>query len=167
MEQTIFMQKQIEQVLAKLIDTLRSKKYSVGFAESCTGGLLSAHLAAVPGVSDFFRGSIVAYANEVKSNLLGVPQALLQTEGAVSEAVAMAMAKGAARVLGVQCAAAVTGVAGPSGGTKEKPVGTVCFGICGPGFEKTDRKIFSGSRHEVQTQAAHFALELLVNELKK
>ena len=156
-----------KQILPKLIETLKAKHYSLGFAESCTGGLLSAQLTEISGVSSFYKGAVVAYANEVKNKLLGVPMDLIEKDGAVSESVAKAMAVGLAKSLSVDCAIAVTGVAGPNGGTAAKPVGTVCFAVMGPGFESSARKHFSGSRQEIQAQAVGYGFQFLLEELSK
>lgn len=106
---------------------------TTALAESCTGGLLSAHLTSVPGISAVFLGSFVTYADAAKVNQLGVDPALLAGHGAVSEPVAAAMALGAARALSARLGLAITGIAGPGGGSREKPVGTVCFGLCRDG----------------------------------
>ncbi|MCE3009818.1 MAG: CinA family protein [Proteobacteria bacterium] len=150
--------------LENLILKLRSKKLSLGFGESCTGGLLSATLAKVPGVSDLFMGSIVSYSYQAKVDLLRVSWDTLKKEGAVSEAVALEMVRGVRESLKVQVAASITGIAGPSGGTPDKPVGTVWFAVSGPQGERAERKLFSGNRQEIQEQSAAHALKLL-NEL--
>lgn len=113
----------------RLIGVLKDKNMTVGFAESCTGGLCAAEIVAVPGASEVFYGSIVSYDNSVKKNLLSVPEAVLETVGAVSAECAMAMARGAREQLGTSVAVSVTGIAGPGGGTPEKPVGTVYVGV--------------------------------------
>ena len=112
---------------AVVLDLLRTRGATLAVAESCTGGLLGARVTAVPGASGVFVGGVVAYADAVKTAQLGVPADLIRDQGAVSEAVALAMAEGAARVFGARAALGVTGIAGPSGGTAEKPVGTVCL----------------------------------------
>ena len=147
--------------LKTLIEKLRVREYSVSFAESCTGGLLSAKMAAVPGVSDIYMGSVVTYSNAVKTEMLGVSENVLKSEGAVSASVARQMAQGVRTRLKTKCSIAVTGIAGPSGGSKEKPVGTVWFAVSGPGVEVTEKKLFSGNRVEVQEQASEFAYKLL------
>ena len=151
--------------LQELIEKLRTQKQTVGFGESCTGGLLSSTVAAVPGVSDVFLGGIVSYANQAKVDLLGVSSSLLKTEGAVSDKVARQMAQGVRNQLKCDWSAAVTGIAGPSGGTPEKPVGTVWFAVSGPSFEVAQGKLFSGSRTEIQKQAADYAIELLLEAM--
>jgi len=140
----------------------------VGLAESCTGGLLSSWICSYPGVSSFFNGAVVSYARSVKATILNVPKPLMQTQGEVSLAVAKAMALGACKSLGVNCAVSVTGIAGPSGGTPEKPVGFVCFAAVGPGFEKAVSKQFeaSGGRQDIQRQAALFAFDFLINAMR-
>lgn len=135
---------------------------TVGFAESCTGGLAASLLARVPGVSAVLKGGVVAYANEAKTRLLGVPEALIAARGAVSREVAAAMARGARAALGADVAAAVTGVAGPSGGTPEKPVGLVFIAVAGPGdaAEGRVREVrLPGERTWIQRIAAMGALE--------
>lgn len=153
--------------LHTLFNNLRRDQSNVSFAESCTGGKLSARLTEVPGVSDIFMGSVVSYSNSVKEDILGVLRESLITEGAVSETVALQMARGAQKVLKSTWSAAITGIAGPDGGTNTKPVGTVCFGIVGPSVEYTEKKLFTGSRVQIQEQSAERALELLNKHLEK
>lgn len=148
-----------------LIEVLRRKAWTVGFAESCTGGRLSALVAEVPGVSDVFLGGVVSYSNEVKMKLLDVRPETLRSFGAVSEETAREMARGARTRLGVDVAVAVTGIAGPSGGTPVKPVGMVCFAAAGPGFEVATTQRFGGDRVAIQSQAAEFAMNFLRREL--
>lgn len=112
-----------------LVKTFTEKKHTLCFAESCTGGLAAASVVAVPGASEVFYGSIVSYDNSVKRRLLGVPRTVLDTVGAVSAECAMQMAKGARAAIKTDIAVSVTGIAGPGGGTAEKPVGTVYIGI--------------------------------------
>ncbi|WP_413289966.1 CinA family protein [Bdellovibrio sp. HCB337] len=161
------MNPQTEKLLLELLQLLRTRKFTIGFAESCTGGLLSATLASQAGVSDVFKGSVVSYANEAKMDLLGVQASTLKAEGAVSEAVARQMAQGTRKQLKVDVSVAITGIAGPTGGTPDKPVGTVCFAVAGPGVaEVAQRKQFSGNRSEVQEASVRFALEYLILNLK-
>lgn len=115
-----------------LVQAFHAKNRTLSFAESCTGGLAAATVVSVPGVSSVFFGSIVSYDNSVKENLLGVPRPVLKTVGAVSKETAMQMAKGARASLGTDIAVSVTGIAGPGGGTAEKPVGTVYLGVDSP-----------------------------------
>jgi nicotinamide-nucleotide amidase len=130
-------------------------------AESCTGGLVSARLTAVPGASDVFRGGVVAYSDEVKMRELDVPPEVLERHGAVSAEAAEAMADGARARLGADVAVAVTGVAGPGGGTPEKPVGLVFVTVSGPQERSTQRLLFSGDRGTVRTRATAVALHAL------
>lgn len=131
-----------EVAVRRMIDTLREKGLTVGFAESCTAGMISSRVADIPGSSDVLLGGIVSYANEVKMNVLGVPKEVLKTYGAVSEECAAAMADGARKVLGCDIAVSVTGIAGPGGGSVEKPVGTVCFGLSDKNGTVTDTMHF-------------------------
>lgn len=153
------------QELQSIIEKLRSRKQTVGFAESCTGGLLSATLSAVPGVSDIYLGSIVSYSYQAKVDLLGVSWSLLKDEGAVSEKVARQMAQGLRNQLKCHWSVSITGIAGPTGGTEEKPVGTVWFSVSGPGFEQAERKLFSGSRTDIQKASVDFATTFLLKSL--
>jgi nicotinamide-nucleotide amidase len=148
-----------------LIQIFREKKLTMSFAESCTGGKLSALITELAGVSDVYLGSVVSYSNEAKVNLLGVRREALFSEGAVSELVARQMAQGVREKLQSEWSVAITGIAGPSGGTSAKPVGTVCFAVCGPQFESSDKKLFSGSRIQIQSLSADYAMELLLKSV--
>lgn len=153
------------QNLQSVIDKLRSRKQTVGFGESCTGGLLSATLAAVPGVSDIYQGSVVSYSYQAKVDLLGVSWNVLKVEGAVSDRVARQMAQGVRTQLKCHWSVAITGIAGPTGGSPEKPVGTVWFAVYGPGFDTAVKKLFSGSRTDIQKASVDFAIELLLKSM--
>jgi nicotinamide-nucleotide amidase len=133
---------------------------TLAIAESCTGGLAGELVTSEAGASSFFRGSIVAYSDEVKASVLGVKTETLADFGAVSEPCAREMAEGAKRVCGSSVAVAITGIAGPGGGTPDKPVGTVCFAVCGPGTTRTSTKLFAGNRERVRVAAAYYALDL-------
>jgi nicotinamide-nucleotide amidase len=149
-----------DDLAAVLLDGCRTKGIHIAVAESCTGGLLGARLTAVPGSSDVFLGGVIAYANEVKVRDLGVSPQVLADHGAVSEAVVREMAIGARARFGAELALAITGVAGPDGGTPDKPVGLVwvCAAI---GDQVEPRKIQSwGDRQEVRYRAAQAAMEL-------
>lgn len=130
-------------------------------AESCTGGLVSARLTDVPGSSDVFLGGIVSYSNEAKVRLLGVPAEVLERHGAVSAETAEAMAEGARRTLGADAAVSVTGIAGPDGGTPEKPVGLVYISGVAPDRVATERIVLSGDREAVRGRATALALHTL------
>jgi nicotinamide-nucleotide amidase len=135
-------------------------------AESCTGGLLGARLTAVPGSSAYFLGGVLAYANAVKTRRLGVPARLLARRGAVSAECAAAMARGARRATGASVGVAVTGIAGPGGGTAEKPVGLVFVAVDGPGrARRVERLSLGGGRETVRARAAAGALHLLWRSL--
>jgi nicotinamide-nucleotide amidase len=144
-----------------VLDLLRARGLTVGTAESCTGGLVAGRLTDVPGSSDVVRGGIVAYANEVKEGELGVPAALLAEHGAVSAEVASAMAHGARTALGADVAVAVTGIAGPGGGSPEKPVGLVFLHAVGPVGELARRLDFPGDRETIRLRATVAALHLV------
>lgn len=144
----------------------RTKGWRLACAESCTGGLLAAALTDVPGASDVFAGGIVAYANDVKSRLLGVPDGMLAQFGAVSSQTAEAMAEGALREGEATLAVSTTGVAGPGGGTDEKPVGLVWFGIADTeGRVRSFERHFGGDRDMVRRRATATALDLLRHRL--
>jgi nicotinamide-nucleotide amidase len=134
---------------------LRETGNTIAVAESCTGGLISHKLTEVPGVSEVLLESAVTYSNESKIRRLGVPEELIARHGAVSEEVARAMAQGMARTSGATIGVAVTGVAGPGGGSKEKPVG-LCYIAVG---DQVERRVFSGERAHVKERAASFALD--------
>jgi nicotinamide-nucleotide amidase len=139
----------------------REQGLTLGTAESCTGGLVAARLTSVPGSSDVVRGAIVAYDNGIKEELLGVPPELLDEHGAVSSEVAAVMATGARSRLGVDVAVSVTGIAGPGGGTPEKPVGLVFFHGSGPMGEQSLRFELPGERGWIQARSAVAALHLV------
>jgi nicotinamide-nucleotide amidase len=144
-----------------VLDLCRARGLSLGTAESCTGGLVAVRLTSVPGSSDVFRGAVVSYADEVKEDELGVPADVLRRHGAVSAEVARAMAAGVRARLGVDVAVAVTGVAGPGGGTPEKPVGLVYLHAAGPDGELAADFSLPADRETVRRRAAASALHLV------
>ncbi|MDQ8044092.1 MAG: nicotinamide-nucleotide amidohydrolase family protein, partial [Patulibacter sp.] len=147
---------------------LLARGWTVGLAESCTGGLVAAKLIEPAGASAYVRGGIVAYDNQVKIDALGVPAALIEAHGAVSGEVAAAMATGAVERLGSDTAISVTGIAGPDGGTEEKPVGTVWVGVALPGSEPLTRKmVIPGDRGAIRERAVTFALHALRTALER
>ena len=150
-----------------LVKILLERGLKVTFAESCTGGLLGATLTSVSGASDVFDGSLVSYANEVKADKLGVDRNTLATVGAVSEDSARQMALGALRAFSADCGAAITGIAGPGGGTSEKPVGTVFISAAFNGNVNVERCLFSGNRAQVREQSVAKALDMLTEILSK
>ena len=137
---------------------------TVATAESCTGGEIAHLITSVPGSSAYFKGSVVAYANEVKERVLGVDAGVLEREGAVSEPVVLQMAEGVKRLMGTDYAVATSGVAGPGGGTEEKPVGTVWIGVATPKGSYARRFAFSFTRERNIAKAASKAIELLIND---
>lgn len=155
----------MDDVISRLIAKLRERRQTLAFAESCTGGLLSSQVVKQGGVSDVYLGGVVAYSNSLKIDALKVPAHLLRSVGAVSRPVALAMAHGAKALTKATWAVSITGIAGPSGGTDRKPVGTVCFAIVGPGFEVATQQHFSGNRQEVQNSSAEFAARWLLENL--
>jgi nicotinamide-nucleotide amidase len=148
----------LSEVVAELLTARRLK---IALAESCTGGLLAARLSSVPGASEFLERGFVTYSNRSKSELLGVPPELVQAGGAVSEEVARAMAEGARRAAGVDVGVGITGIAGPGGGSAEKPVGLVYVALAGAAGDAVRRRQFPGDRERVRQQAVQVALEML------
>ena len=154
----------LEAVVARL---LAEGGWTLATAESCTGGLVAERLTRVPGASAVFVCGVVVYSNRLKSALLGVDRELLDSVGAVSEEVALAMAEGARRHLGSDVAVSLTGIAGPAGGSPEKPVGTVHVAVAGPGEAPAEHRVarFPGSRERIRMFAAQMALEMLRRRL--
>jgi len=148
----------VEQIV---LDLARERGLSLGTAESCTGGLVAARLTSISGASDVFRGGIVAYENDVKVERLGVPREVLEAHGAVSAETATAMAQGARDALGADVAVADTGIAGPGGGSAEKPVGLVYVHALGPEGEAARELQLPGDREAVRVRATAAALHLL------
>jgi nicotinamide-nucleotide amidase len=146
---------------AVVLDRVRAAGARLAVAESCTGGLVAARLTAIPGASAVFVGGIVAYDDALKVTQLGVPERMIQTDGAVSEPVVRAMAGGAQRRLGTEAAIAVTGIAGPDGGTDQKPVGTVWLCAAWGASQRAVRIGFPGDRAEVRGRATQAALDLM------
>lgn len=150
-----------------LLELLREKGLTISTAESCTGGNISHLLTSIPGSSESYKGSVVAYSNEVKHNVLGVTEEALQTYGAVSRQVVEQMAEGASRVLGTDCAIATSGIAGPTGGSDEKPVGTVWIAVKTPNSLFSFSHRFPGNRQRVIFRASMAAMILAVAEIRK
>ena len=140
---------------------LRERGLGVSTAESCTGGLVAHRLTNIPGSSRYVDRGVVVYSNEAKTDLLGVPAELIRAHGAVSAPVAEAMARGVCRIGGTACGVAVTGIAGPDGGSPEKPVGTVFIGVASPAGVEVRRFHFAGGREAVKGQSAQAALDML------
>ena len=151
----------------EVAELLEQKKLHVTTAESCTGGLIAGTLVNVPGISGWFGEGYVTYSNEAKEKLLGVSRETLTTCGAVSAETAGEMARGAADAAGVDVAVAVTGIAGPDGGTAEKPVGLVYMGCFCKGELCVEKHIFAGDRAQVRAQSVQAALQLLKSMLEQ
>jgi nicotinamide-nucleotide amidase len=151
--------------IQQLAQALKDKGWMLATAESCTGGLIAAACTDVAGSSEWFERGVVTYSNEAKTELLGVDAALIASHGAVSEVVARAMAFGAVRHSHAQVSVAVTGVAGPGGGTKDKPVGTVWFGFMVDGLLTSETRRFEGDRAAVRSGTVRHALQRLIELL--
>lgn len=148
-------------------ELLRRQSLTLAVAESCTGGFLGAAITAVPGSSNYFLGGVIAYHNRLKKKLLGVPATTLRRCGAVSAETAAAMAKGVRKVTSARVGLAVTGIAGPGGGSPQKPVGLVFIGLDSRRVRRVESFLFSGSRAEIRNQAVEKALFLLKEFLEK
>ncbi len=146
-------------------DLLAEKKWTIATAESCTGGLLAARLVNVPGVSEVFHAGFITYADEAKQNLIGVKEETLKQYGAVSSKTAEEMAVGAAKAAGADAAVSITGIAGPDGGTKDKPVGLVYIGCYVDGKVRVEEYHFTGSRLKIRESVVAAALVLLRNSI--
>lgn len=181
----------IEGLVHHVIQTLLKGKQTLSFAESCTGGMLSARMAEVSGVSAIYMGSVVSYSNEAKVEILGVGLGSLQEQGAVSQIVAQEMAQGVRHRFHTDWGVSITGIAGPTGGSSEKPVGTVWIAVSGPSladessrqkslgpgthdssklsesFVEARKYFFKGDRKQIQEQSVRAALELLMEAAKK
>lgn len=155
-----------EKIEAALGAVLTKNGLTVATAESCSGGLIAHRITNVAGSSGYFLGGVVSYSNEAKSELLGVDENALLECGAVSEEVAAQMAEGARRNFGADLAVAVTGIAGPGGGSEEKPVGLVYVAVCDGDGVYGERCEFAGTREEIKEQTADKALELLMERAR-
>lgn len=157
-------------LVAELADLLRTRGWHLASAESCTGGLIAAACTDLAGSSDWFERGVVSYSNEAKSALLGVPAALIARHGAVSEQVARAMVEGVQRSSGADLAVAVTGIAGPGGGSPDKPVGTVWFAYAARGRSgmRTHSECvrFDGDRAHVRAASVLYALQGLLHRAR-
>jgi len=154
------------QIVIKIIQSLTIKGQTISFAESCTGGRIASAFTAISGASVVFNGSCVTYSNEIKHQWLGVEQKILEEEGAVSEACVTQMLHGMQKMAQSDYTIAVSGIAGPTGGTPLKPVGTLFIGILTPIQEVIYHEIFTGDRASIQEQATRFAIEKLAIFLK-
>jgi len=148
-------------VAEKLVDLLKAQGLTCATAESCTGGGVGSAITAVAGSSAVFLGGVISYANDVKRDVLGVSQSTLDTVGAVSSETAAQMAEGVRRLLKTDLAVSLTGIAGPDGGSDEKPVGLVWFGLATKDGVRTEKVLFAGDRARVREQAVVHALGML------
>lgn len=151
----------------EIVTLLAKGNLKLTTAESCTGGMIASTLINVPGISDYYEEGYITYANKAKSKLLGVEEELLKEKGAVSPEVADRMARGAAKAAGADAAIAVTGIAGPGGGTKEKSVGLVYIGCYFKGLVIVTENHFEGNRTEIRQKTTKAALQLLYDCLVK
>jgi len=156
-----------ESLATELKDLLRERQWTLSVAESCTGGLVGGAITDIAGSSNYFRGGIIAYDNEVKISFLGVPREIIEKHGAVSSMTVVAMARGAQRVFNTDCAIATSGIAGPDGGTKEKPVGLVYVGIAVGEMFRSYEYRFTGDRNAVRNATVDEALRRLVEIVKQ
>lgn len=146
---------------------LREAQLTLAVAESCTGGLLAHHITNVPGSSNYFLGGVVAYANEAKLRLLNVPCEVIEQHGAVSWQTALAMARGVRQLLRADVALSITGIAGPTGGTPEKPIGLMYLGLVADDAERWEEHHWFGTRLENKEFSVRVALIMLLGYLKK
>ncbi|MEA4863437.1 MAG: CinA family protein [Victivallaceae bacterium] len=149
----------------KLLKLLEKHGWSLATAESCTGGMAASDIVDVPGASEVYKGGVVAYANEAKVRALGVREDILEEYGAVSAECAKAMAQGARSRFAADCAFSTTGVAGPAGGTPDKPVGTVWIAAATPVSFRMEQKHFEGTRQSVRRMAVDRAISLLIETI--
>lgn len=140
--------------------------WSVSVAESCTGGLLGAKLTSIPGISSIFKGGIIAYSNEIKEKILSVKEETLRVNGAVSSQTAKEMAYGVRRLFNTTIGISITGIAGPSGGTPEKPVGTVWLGISSENQLEAKLYNFYGIREQIREKSVEAAIKMLIENIK-
>lgn len=147
------------------ISALIHAGHTIAVAESCTGGGVGAAFTDISGSSHIFRGGVIAYANEVKVKILNVPEEMLAEHGAVSEPVARCMAESVRILCDAEIAVATTGIAGPDGGTEEKPVGTVWFACATAHITRAEKKIFTGSREDVRTSAVAYAVTMVYDSI--
>ncbi len=157
--------KNIRKLTENIIQELTKRKETITFAESCTGGRIAAEFTAVSGASSVLDGSCVTYSNEIKHLWLGVEENILENFGAVSQQCVAQMLEGVKNLAGSDYAIAVSGIAGPTGGSEEKPVGTVYIGILTPSNKEVFHCLFEGSREEVQEQSTVFSIEKLAKTL--
>lgn len=156
-------------MITELINVLKEQKLKIATAESCTGGLLAKKITDISGSSDVFDMGLVSYANQIKQEYLGVPAEVLETKGAVSYETAEAMARGIVRAADADIGVGITGIAGPGGGTPEKPVGTVFYGLYFRREEKllVEELHLKGNREEIRESTTKIVIERILRELRK
>ncbi len=157
--------KNIKNITEKIIEELTKNEQTITFAESCTGGRIAAEFTAISGSSNVLNGSCVTYSNEIKHLWLGVEEKVLENHGAVSQQCVTQMLEGIKNLAGADYAIAVSGIAGPTGGSKEKPVGTVYIGLQTPFSQEVFHCFFHGNREQIQEQSVVFAIEKLAEVL--
>ena len=157
----------VNSVVAELAEIFLKNQWRLSTAESCTGGLVAAAITTLSGSSNWFERGYVTYSNEAKTQDIGVDPELIKEHGAVSESVAIAMALGTKKTSHSQVALSITGIAGPTGGSPEKPVGTVCFGwVLHDGSVVVETQLFSGNRESIREQACHYSLKRILELCK-
>jgi len=161
-KKVVIMDNKIDLISEELVKLLMDKKMTISTAESCTGGMISSSIVNISGASYVLNEAYVTYSNEAKMRLLGVEKKTLDEFGAVSEETASQMVTGVARITGADCAISVTGIAGPDGGTEEKPVGTVCVGYYLNGYTKIEKYNFAGDRYNVRRSTTKTVLSKML-----
>jgi nicotinamide-nucleotide amidase len=155
----------MSEVAVRVAELMQRKGATLATAESCTGGGIASSLTAVSGASEWYLGGWVTYSNQMKTHQLGVPEEMFEEHGAVSSQVAKAMCEGARKQSSASVSLSTTGIAGPTGGTDEKPVGTVYIGCSSENKTDVRRCLFTGTRTQIQTQAAEAALQFLLENI--
>lgn len=156
----------VNELVTSLSAHMLNRQIKLATAESCTGGMLTAYCTDLSGSSAWFERGFVTYSNEAKMELLGVPSSLIECDGAVSESVALAMALGASYRSSAQASIAVTGIAGPTGGSVEKPVGTVWVAWCVHGLASAEKHLFTGDRSQIRLATCQVALRGLLERIR-
>lgn len=156
-----------KELLKRLFSLLEQKNITVSTAESCTGGLIAGAITSLAGVSSYYKEGFVTYSNEAKKKHLGVPGHTIEKHGAVSHQTAFYMVHGLIKNTGADVGVAVTGIAGPGGGTEEKPVGLVYISVCAKDDATVTKNIFSGDREEVRNKTVDTALKLLIEKIEE
>lgn len=157
----------MQKILESIARGLVSGKATLASAESCTGGGIGEALTSLAGSSSWYLGGVISYSNQLKVSLLGVSAETLSRYGAVSEQVAREMVEGVARITRADYAVSTTGIAGPDGGTTDKPVGTVCFGYVARGEIMTETKLFTGDRKQIRAQTVSHALARIAEQISR